>query len=66
MVVSLPLPFGDRMTEFLDRIWGGFYGGFVLTAARKRSNAALCRCQRHKISLSHSLNDRTLRESTVR
>jgi hypothetical protein len=30
MVVSLPPLFGGRMTEYLDRIRGGFYGGFVL------------------------------------
>jgi len=39
------------MTEYLDRIWGGSYGGFVLTTARNRSNGTLLRCHRHRISL---------------
>jgi len=30
MMVSLPSLFGDRWTDYLDRIRGGFYGGFVL------------------------------------
>ena len=28
MGVSLPLPFGDRTAEYLDRVWGSFYLGF--------------------------------------
>lgn len=64
MVVSLPSQFGDRMTEYLDRIWGASYGGFVLTTDRNRSNVTLLWCQR--ISLSRRHDDRTLRERTIR
>lgn len=65
-MVSLPLPLGDRTTEYLDRIWGNFYVGFVLTTAKNRSKVTLLQSQLRRISLSHSLDDRTLRERTVR
>lgn len=42
-MVSLPFPSGDKSTEYLDRILGNFYVGFILTTATDRSNATLLR-----------------------
>jgi hypothetical protein len=37
-MVSLPLSFGSRRTEYLDRIWGNFYvyiGSVLVTPEQK-------------------------------
>ena len=56
-MVSLPLSFGDRTTEYLDRIWGDFYVGFVLTTIRNKSKGTLIQCHLQRMSLSDGLDE---------
>ena len=61
-MVSLPFPFRERMPEYLDRVYGNFYVGFILTTTRNSRITSPLSSQSHRVRLSQNLDERILHQ----